>query len=107
MASIGLAGGHWLILAVAGSDYLPAYWPMIVLAAAASLELVSASLEALLVARGRAIANFLIRAVPLAAGLIALPWLLDWLGAAGAALVVLGASLVSVTGFALLARRTS
>lgn len=105
--AIGLAGGHWLILAVAGSDYLPAYWPMIVLAAAASLELVSASLEALLVARGRAIANFLIRAVPLAAGLIALPWLLDWLGAAGAALVVLGASLVSVTGFALLARRTS
>ncbi len=107
VVALGLLGGHWLILAIAGSDYLPAYWPMIVLAAAASLELVSASLEALLVARGRAIANFLIRAVPLAAGLIALPWLLDWLGAAGAALVVLGSSLVSVAGFALTAKRTS
>lgn len=105
VVALGLVAGDWLIMAIAGPEYLPAYWPMIVLAAAASLELVSASLEALLVARGRAIANFLIRAVPVAAGLIALPWLLERFGAEGAALVVLGSSAVSVTGFVLLVRK--
>ncbi len=107
VVGVGLLVGEWIIVAIAGRDYLAAYWPMIILAAAASLELAGASLEALLVAKGRAITNFLLRAFPTLAGLVALPWLIDWLGAAGAALLVLVASAVSVTGFVIATRERS
>jgi len=104
VVGFGLVAGEWIILAIAGRDFLAAYWPMIILAAAAALELAGASLEALLLAHGRAITNFLLRGIPTAIGLVALPWLVDWLGAAGAALVVLGTSIFSVTGFVLATR---
>lgn len=107
VVGLGLLAGEWIIVAIAGTAFLAAYWPMIMLAAAAALELAGASLEALLLARGRAITNFLIRGVPTAVGLVALPWLVDWLGAAGAALVVLGTSVVSVSGFVLANRRSA
>lgn len=107
VVTLGYFAGEWIITAIAGEDYLAAFLPMLVLAAAASVELAGASLEALLVARGKAITNFLIRAVPVAVGLVALPWLIDWLGAVGATLVVLGSSLVSVTGFVIAARRSA
>ncbi|KLE33566.1 hypothetical protein AAW01_00130 [Aurantiacibacter gangjinensis] len=104
VVAAGLVAGQWIITAIAGREYLAAFIPMIVLAAAASIELVGASLEALLVARGKAITNFLLRGIPLAAGLIALPWLIDWFGATGAALVVLSTSILSVTGFLIASR---
>lgn len=107
VVGFGMLVGEWIIMAIAGGDYLAAYWPMIILAAAASLELAGASLEALLVANGRAITNFVLRAVPTLAGLVALPWLVDWLGAVGAALVVLVASAISVTGFVIATRERS
>ena len=107
VVGFGMLVGEWIIMAIAGGDYLAAYWPMIILAAAASLELAGASLEALLVANGRAITNFVLRAVPTLAGLVALPWLVDWLGAVGAALVVLVASAISVTGFVIATREKS
>ena len=107
VVGFGMLVGEWIIMAIAGGDYLAAYWPMIILAAAASLELAGASLEALLVAKGRAITNFVLRAVPTLAGLVALPWLVDWLGAVGAALVVLIASAISVTGFVIATREKS
>lgn len=101
----GLVAGEWIIIAIAGSAFLAAYWPMIILAAAAALELSGASLEALLLAHGRAITNFLLRGIPTAIGLLALPWLVDALGAAGAALVVLGTSVLTVTGLVFVSRR--
>ncbi|MBH5322155.1 lipopolysaccharide biosynthesis protein [Aurantiacibacter sediminis] len=104
VVAFGLLAGEWIITAIAGREYLAAFVPMIVLAGAASIELAGASLEALLVARGHAIRNFLLRGIPLAIGLIMLPWLIDWFGATGAALVVLGTSLASVTGFILATR---
>ncbi len=104
VVALGMLAGDWIIIAIAGDAYLAAYWPMILLAAAASLELAGASLEALLVASGRAITNFVLRAVPTVAGLLTLPWLIDWLGATGAALAVLVASTVSVAGFAIATR---
>ena len=104
VVTLGYFAGEWIIAAIAGREYLAAFWPMLVLAAAASLELAGASLEALLVARGKAILNVVIRVVPLAIGLVALPWLIDWLGALGATFVVLGGSVVSVTGFAIAVR---
>lgn len=105
VVGLGLLAGEWIITVIAGREYLAAYWPMIVLAAAASLELAGASLEALLVAHGRAITNFVLRAVPTLAGLIALPWLIDWLGATGAALMVLAASAVTVASFVIATRQ--
>ncbi len=101
---LSLLAGEWIILAIAGSAFLAAYWPMVLLSASAALELAGASLEALLVARGRAITTLLLRGVPLVIGLVALPWLVTALGATGAALVVLGSSAVSVVGFAITSR---
>jgi O-antigen/teichoic acid export membrane protein len=53
----GALAGHWVILAIAGREYLAAYVPMLILAGAAAIELAGAPLEALLVARGRALTN--------------------------------------------------
>ncbi|MCB2067568.1 MAG: oligosaccharide flippase family protein [Erythrobacter sp.] len=103
---LALLLGHWVILVVAGSAFVAAYIPMVILSAAAAMELAGASLEALLVARGHALTNFLIRATPAVIGLASLPWLIDAFGVAGAALVVLTTSTVSVTGFVLMAQRT-
>lgn len=102
---LALLSGRWLIGAIAGDEFQAAYWPMIILSAAAALELAGATLEALLVASGRAVTNFLLRAVPTALALVALVWLVDLYGAAGAALAVLGASTATVAGLVLVNRR--
>lgn len=91
-------GGHWVIVVIAGREYAAAYAPMIVLSAAAAIELAGASLEALLVARGHALRNFMLRGVPTLLAVAALPIAVPWAGAAGAAIAVLGASLMSVAG---------
>ncbi|QZH75273.1 MAG: lipopolysaccharide biosynthesis protein [Erythrobacter sp.] len=103
---VALLAGQWVIMAVAGGAYLAAYIPMVLLAAAAALELAGASLEALLVARGKAITNFLLRGIPTFIAIGALPWLVEWWGATGAALAVLAASAVSVTGFVIATRES-
>ncbi len=95
---LALLAGRWLIGVIAGDDFLTAYTPMILLSAAAAIELVGASLEALLVARGKAITNFLLRLVPTVIGLLALGWLIAVHGVAGAAMAVLGASTATVVG---------
>jgi O-antigen/teichoic acid export membrane protein len=95
---LALVAGRWLIGIIAGQDFLSAYTPMILLAAAAAVELVGASLEALLVARGKAITNFLLRLVPTLVGLALLAWLIDIHGVAGASMSVLGASVATVAG---------
>ncbi len=102
---LSLFAGEWLILAIAGSAFTLAYWPLIVLSAAAATELAGASLEALIVARGQAITNFFLRLVPTIIAVAALPWLMDVLGATGAALAVLAASIMTVCGFAVVAAR--
>ncbi len=107
LAAVALAflGGRWLIGVIAGDEFLTAYTPMILLSAAAAVELVGASLEALLVARGKAMTNFLLRAVPTVIGLLALGWLIVVHGVAGAGMAVLGASVATVAGLHLANRR--
>ncbi len=95
---LALFAGRWLIGVIAGPDFLAAYTPMILISAAAAIELVGVSLEALLVARGRALTNFILRAVPTAIALATLSWLIAVHGAAGAGMAVLGASVATVTG---------
>jgi O-antigen/teichoic acid export membrane protein len=96
--TLALFGGHWIILVIAGREYSAAYAPMIVLSAAAAIELAGASLEALLVSRGHALRNFMLRAVPTGMAVAALPIVVPLAGAAGAAVAVFGASLLSVAG---------
>ena len=91
-------GGHWLIGAIAGKEFSAAYVPMILLSAAAAIELAGATLEALLVSRGHALRNFMLRAVPTALAVAALPFVVPEAGANGAAAAVLGASLLTVGG---------
>lgn len=102
---LALVAGRWVIGVIAGVEFLPAYTPMILLSAAAAIELAGVSLEALLVARGRAITNFVLRAVPTALALVALVILIDDHGAAGAGMAVLGASVMTVMGLYLANRR--
>ena len=103
--AVSAFAGDWVIKAIAGKAYLGAYVPMIVLSAAAALELSGAALEALLIARGKAILNFGLRAVPTAAALLALPWLVGHVGAVGAAGAVFVASTLTVSGFILANKR--
>jgi O-antigen/teichoic acid export membrane protein len=90
--------GHWLIIVIAGPEYSAAYIPMIVISAAAAIELAGATLEALLISRGHAIRNFMLRAVPTALAVASLPLLVPREGANGAAVAVLAASMLTVAG---------
>jgi len=99
--ALAVLGGHWLILAIAGREYAPAYGPMILLSAAAAVELAGASLEALLVSRGHALRNFMLRAVPTLLAVASLPLVVSRQGAMGAAAAVLVASLLTVAGLAI------
>jgi O-antigen/teichoic acid export membrane protein len=94
----GALAGHWLIDLIVGAEYLAAYAPMLLLAAAAAIELAGASLEALLVSRGHALRNFMLRAVPTLLAVAALPWAVAWAGASGAGVAVLAASALTVSG---------
>lgn len=100
VAAVVLAAlaGHWVIIVIAGREYAAAYAPMIVLSAAAAIELAGATLEALLVSRGHALRNFLLRAVPTGLAIAALPLLVPAAGAGGAAAAVLVASVLTVAG---------
>jgi len=102
LAAVVLAvlAGHWVIVVIAGREYAAAYLPMIVISAAAAIELAGATLEALLVSRGHALRNFLLRAVPTALAVAALPLLVPRFGAEGAAGAVLTASVLTVAGLA-------
>jgi O-antigen/teichoic acid export membrane protein len=102
--ALGALAGEWLIALVAGREYLAAYWPMLVLTAAAAIELTGATLDALLVSRGHALRNFLLRAVPTGLALASLPFAVAWGGAIGAATAVLAASAMTVTGLILVTR---
>lgn len=103
--AFGALAGHWVIMIIAGREYLDAYVPMLLLAGAAAIELAGAPLEALLVARGKALTNFLLRALPTLLALIALPLVVARGGANGAAGAVLVASALSVTGLMLFNRK--
>jgi len=100
LAAVILAAlaGHWLIMVIAGGEYAGAYAPMIILSAAAAIELAGATLEALLVSRGHALRNFILRGVPTLLAVAALPLLVPAAGASGAAAAVLVASLLTVAG---------
>jgi O-antigen/teichoic acid export membrane protein len=102
--AFGALAGHWVIIVIAGTEYLAAYGPMLILAGAAAIELAGAPLEALLVARGKALTNFLLRGVPTLLALVALPLAVARGGAGGAAAAVLVASSLSVAGLIILTR---
>ena len=101
---LGVVAGKWLIALIVGREYLGAYEPMVILAAAAAIELAGATLEALLVSRGHALRNFLLRAVPTALAVAALPWVVPQAGAVGAAALILAASALTVAGLLLATR---
>lgn len=103
MLALGVAAiaGEQLIDVIAGPKFADAYLPMLVLAGAAGCEMAGASLEALLVARGLAGRNFVLRALPTLASVFALPFAIAHAGAVGAALTVLVASVGTLIGLLL------
>ena len=96
--AVAALAGHWVLDIIAGREYRAAYVPMIILSAAAAVELAGASLEALLVARGHAFRNFMLRAVPTVLAVAILPFAVSANGASGASLAVLAASSLTVAG---------
>lgn len=110
MANIALIGGvmavltalvlgRWGLEFVAGPEFTGFYWAMVILAVAGAIELVGASLESLLVSAGNAGTAFIVRAVPTVLALLLLGVAIEWNGAKGAALTVLGSSALAVIGF--------
>ena len=110
MANIALVGGviavlvalflgRWGLEMLAGPEFSGFYWAMVILAIAGAVELVGASLESLLVSAGRAGTAFLVRAVPTILALLLLETAIEWNGAKGAAMALLGSSAMSVIGF--------
>lgn len=93
-------GGKWAILTLAGSQFTFAHAAMVVLSLAGAVELLGASWDALLVARGQAGLPFMLRAVPLALGLALLAPAVSNLGLVGASLCMLLSSGLAVAGLA-------
>jgi len=96
---VALFAGRWGLTAIAGAEFAGFYWAMVILAIAGAVELVGASLESLLVSAGKAHTAFLVRAVPTVLALVLLDAAIDWNGAKGAAMAVLGSSSLAVIGF--------
>ena len=102
---LSVVGGEWALGTLAGPDFRAAHGAMVILSLAGAIELLGASWEALLVARGRAELAFALRLVPLAGGLALLPVAIGQAGMAGAALCLLLASSLTAVGLAVAARR--
>ena len=99
VALVALFLGRWGLEMLAGPEFNGFYWAMVILAIAGAVELVGASLESLLVSAGRAGTAFLVRAVPTILALALLDTAIEWNGAKGAAMAVLGSSAMAVIGF--------
>ena len=97
--AVALLFGRTALELIAGEEFGVVYWAMVILAIGGAVELVGASLESLLVSAGRAGTAFLCRAVPMAVAFATLDVAMGWQGLKGAALCVLGASLMAVIGF--------
>ena len=102
---LSVVGGEWALGTLAGPDFRVAHGAMIILSLAGAIELLGASWEALLVARGRAELAFALRLMPLAGGLALLPAAIGHTGMAGAAFCLLLASSLTAAGLAAAARK--
>jgi O-antigen/teichoic acid export membrane protein len=97
---LALLFGKPAITAVAGAQFAFVHAAMAVLVIAGAIDLAGASWDALLVARGRAGLSFMLRALPLALALAALPLAIAGWGLTGVALAMLGASGLTLAGVA-------
>lgn len=104
IATIGATGSLLLVMAfgpsllhfLTGEDLSAIYWPMVLLTAAAALDLGGATLEPALAARGRAGFVVVFRAVAVAFQLGLLAALLPAFGALGAGWATLAGSLIAL-----------
>lgn len=87
--------GKQLLELVAGPAFATAYMPMLLLGAAATLDLGGASFEPALTAQGRPGLALMLRSIAIAAQFTLLLWLLPSLGSVGAGWATLAGSLVA------------
>jgi O-antigen/teichoic acid export membrane protein len=90
--------GKWGLGLIAGPEFAFAAGAMTILVAGGALELVSASWDTLLVARGKAELPFVLRLLPLIVALVLLPSAIAADGLRGAALCLLLASTLTALG---------
>ena len=96
--------GDWALVRIAGADFGFAHAAMIVLAAAGAAELLGATWDALLLSRGRAVAAFAARGLPLLLAGLVLPTAIAHSGLTGAAGCVLLASVLTAAALGYAAR---
>lgn len=97
--------GKWALTLIAGPAFGFAHGAMILLSLAGAIELLGASWDALLVARGKAEIAFIARAAPLVLAMATTPMAIALGGLEGVAACTAGASLLTVAGLAQAARR--
>jgi O-antigen/teichoic acid export membrane protein len=98
LAGILVMTGPWLLWAVAGRNFEPAYGVMVILAIAAAVRLWAFPLEPMLISSGQAVAALQIRLVATLLYVGAMFYFCSWLGLAGAGLALLIASLTNLVG---------
>lgn len=98
LAGILIVAGPWLLLAIAGRNFAPAYGVMVLLGIAAAIRLGSFPLEPMLISSGQALPALQVRMVTTVLYLILMFFLCSWLGLAGAGFALLIASLTNLAG---------
>ncbi len=98
LAGVLILAGPWLLWAVAGPGFAPAYGVMVVLGLAAAVRLWSFPLEPMLISSGQAVSALQVRLVTTGLYIVAMYFLCSWLGLTGAGLALLIASLANMIG---------
>lgn len=97
--------GKWALIMIGGPSFGFAHGAMVLLSLAGAVELVAASWDALLVAKGKAELAFIARAAPLILTMAATPIAVTWAGLQGVAACTVIASLLTLVGLAYAVRR--
>ncbi len=98
LVGVLIVAGPWLLRAVAGPNFAPAYGAMVILGIAAAIRLGSFPLEPMLISSGQALSALKVRMVTTAFYMALMFFLCSRLGLVGAGLALLIASLTNVVG---------
>lgn len=98
LVGVLIVAGPWLLQALAGENFTPAYGVMVVLGIAAAIRLGSFPLEPMLISSGQALSALKVRMVSTALYMALVFFLCSWLGLVGAGLALLIASLTNLVG---------
>jgi len=98
LTGILIFAGQWLLLVIAGENFIPAYGVMVLLAIAVAIRLWSFPLEPMLISSGQALAALKVRMATTALYIVSMFFLCSWYGLMGAGIAMVIASLTNLAG---------